>query len=79
VNPVEVEDYTTRKWKKLDEAVETRYIHAVNTNCEQEHMQQRRMVDEAQGWFYPDLQKMNEARNMPMPNCRRLQELGIRY
>lgn len=79
VNPVDVEDYTARKWKKLDEIVETKYVHTINMKCEQEHVQQTRMVQDAQGWFYPDTQKMTAARKMPMPNCKRLRELGIMY
>lgn len=79
MNPADVEDYNTRKWRKLDEAVETKYVHQINLKCEYEHQQQVRMVQEAQGWFYPDTQKMLVARKMKMPNCERLKELGIHY
>ncbi|KAF2709290.1 DUF1977-domain-containing protein [Pleomassaria siparia CBS 279.74] len=79
VNPGDVSDYSTRKWKKLDEIVETKYVHGINLKCEYEHQQQARMIQDAQGWFYPDTQKMMEARKMAMPNCKLLRDMGIMY
>jgi DnaJ family protein B protein 12 len=79
VNPVEVEDYGKSKWRKLDDVVEQKYIHNVNVRCEYESQQQQRMMQEAQGWFVQDQVRMDQARNLDMPNCRRLRELGLRY
>ncbi len=35
------------------------------------------MVEEAQGWFFPDVDKMQAAREFDMKGCRRLEELGF--
>jgi DnaJ homolog subfamily B member 12 len=80
VNPAEVEDYGNKKFRKLDEMAENRYIHQVNVRCEYEHQQQARLEQEARGWgFLIDQIKLEQARQMDMPNCRRLNELGIKY
>jgi len=34
------------------------------------------MMQDAQGWFFPDDAKMDEARKMEKQNCKRLRELG---
>ena len=80
VNPVEVEDYTSRKWKELDKVAEGKYVGQLNAECEWEQSQRNRLFNDAQGFFFPDYAKMERARNMEMPKCRRLGELtGIRY
>jgi DnaJ family protein B protein 12 len=33
-------------------------------------------MQEAQGWFFQDPEKMRQARDMEMTSCRRLQKLG---
>lgn len=75
VNPAEVESYNLKKWKALDTTAETKYIHHLNVKCEMEHQQQTRMVQDAQGWFYVDQNKMDEARRMEKKHCKRLKEL----
>lgn len=35
------------------------------------------MMDDAQGWFFQDVEKMREARNYEMRSCRRLDEWGF--
>lgn len=79
VNPADVEDYGKSKWKNLDGIAEERYIHQVNVRCEYEHQQQQRLMQDAQGWFFIDEDKMNQARKMDKPSCKRLREMGIRY
>lgn len=76
VNPVEVEDYSTKQWKNLDKVAETKYVHQVNGLCEYELRQREQMKQDAQGWFFVDEVKYAQARKMPMPNCKRLRELG---
>ncbi|KAF2872613.1 hypothetical protein BDV95DRAFT_570194 [Massariosphaeria phaeospora] len=79
VDPHEVADYSARKWRKLDEVAENRYVHHVHQLCERERGEQQRMKDESFGWFSQDEEKLKRARNLPMKNCKRLRELGIQY
>lgn len=76
--PDDVADFNGRKWKNLDNAAETKYVHAVHGLCEGERAQQQRMVDDAIGWgILPRDQKMMEAaRKMEKPNCERLRQMG---
>jgi len=37
------------------------------------------MMQEAQGWFFPDVEKMKEARSMELKSCRQLDSLKGRY
>jgi len=78
VNPVEVQDYTSSKWRSLDKEAEQKYVGQLNVECEVEHAKRTRLVNEAQGFFFTDQTKMDQARRMDMKSCRRLNELGIR-
>lgn len=77
VNPVEVEDYSTRKWKRLDEVAEAKYMHLLNVRCEYESQQQKRLEQEAYGWLSVDQEKLSQARKMEKKNCKKLNDLGI--
>ncbi|KAF2280593.1 DUF1977-domain-containing protein [Westerdykella ornata] len=81
VKPVDVEDYgarNSRKWQSLDQVAEGRYIQIVTAQCEREYQAKQALMQEAQGWFSTDMEKMQKARTMEMPNCKRARELGIR-
>lgn len=76
VNPVDVEDFSARKFRQLDQKVEVDYVTKIKYDCESEvHMRERKIQD-AQGWFFPDVQKMKEARAMELKSCRRLEQLN---
>lgn len=77
INPKDVEDYTNRKLNELDRQAESKYVSDLTYECQVEQRQKTRMVDEAQGWFFQDLDKMREARDLEMRNCKRLEELGF--
>ncbi|OAK99731.1 DUF1977-domain-containing protein [Phaeosphaeriaceae sp. SRC1lsM3a] len=75
VDPREVHDYNPKKWRSLDAEAENQYVHGLNVRCQNEQMQQRRMMEDAQGWFYIDQEAMDRARNLDMKNCAKLQKL----
>jgi len=77
VNPEEVHDYNLKKWRQLDEQAERQYIHAVSVRCQQEEYQQRKMMEDAQGWFYIDQELMDKARRMEMKSCSKLKKMGF--
>jgi len=76
VNPEEVEGYSNKKWKELDHTAELKFVHQLNIGCTRESETQQRMMQEAQGWFFPDEDKMTAARRMEKKDCKRLRELG---
>lgn len=79
VNPGDVEDYSARKFRQLDQRVEVDYVTKLRYECESEVHARERMIQEAQGWFFPDVEKMKEARAMELKSCRRLDNLKGRY
>lgn len=79
VNPLEVEDYSARKFRQLDQRVEVDYVTSLRYECEYEVNARERKIQEAQGWFFPDVEKMKEARAMELKSCRRLDSLKGKY
>lgn len=77
INPKDVEDYTNRKLNELDRQAESKYVSDLTYKCQAEQRQKTRMIDEAQGWFFQDLDKMREAHDLEMKSCKRLEELGF--
>lgn len=75
INPVDVEDYSARKFHQLDQRVEVDYVTKLRYECEAEVQHRERMIQDAQGWFFPDVEKMKEARAMELKSCRRLESL----
>jgi DnaJ family protein B protein 12 len=53
-------------------------VHGINVRCQQEQYQQRKMMEEAQGWFYIDQEAMDRARKLDMKNCKKLEKMGLR-
>ncbi|KAF2155552.1 DUF1977-domain-containing protein [Myriangium duriaei CBS 260.36] len=78
VNPTEVKEYGAREWTRLDKRVDNRYLTNLQYDCEAESDRRVRLQQEAMGFFFTDTKKLDEARNMPMPSCSRLHELGYR-
>lgn len=75
INPQDVDDFSTRKFKQLDDRVESEFVNKIRHECEDEVMERDRRIQAAQGWLFPDTEKMKEARAMELRSCRRLDEL----
>ncbi|KAF2086001.1 DUF1977-domain-containing protein, partial [Saccharata proteae CBS 121410] len=75
LDPSEVEDYSARQFKQLDQKADVRFMGMLNVECEAEHQRQSRLMQEAQGWFFVDEGKMREARGLEMRSCRRLKDM----
>ena len=76
VNPVDVADYKARQFTQLDGRAEASYIQRLRVDCERENNRRQHVINEAQGWFFPDAEKMMQARRMPMEACKKLQVMG---
>ncbi|KAL3450691.1 hypothetical protein BJX65DRAFT_249734 [Aspergillus insuetus] len=79
VNPLDVDEYNTRKFNNLDKRVEVEYVTRLRHECESEIHARDRMIQDAQGWFFPDVEKLKAARTMELKSCRRLESLKGRY
>lgn len=78
VNPRDVSEYSRRQWTQLDRTAEVRYMGRLSSECENEQIMQQRMMQDAQGFFWTDEDKMREARNMPLKSCKKLGEIQRR-
>lgn len=71
------DDKLTSKLRNFDSKVESVYVQDRRARCSREQVRKNDLMEEAQGWFYTDHQKMRQAEAMPMPNCQELRNLGI--
>jgi hypothetical protein len=76
VDPKEVEDYSARKLHQLDQKVEVEYVSGLRHGCQVEIRKREQMVQDAQGWFFPDIEKMKQARAMELESCKKLESLN---
>jgi DnaJ family protein B protein 12 len=77
LNPDDLIDYTPRKLSELDKKAETQYVTQLQYDCQIETRTRNRMVEEAQGWFFQDVDRMREARNYEMRSCQQLDAFGF--
>ena len=78
VNPKDVLELTGKKLGELDLRVENNYIQSLQYECQLENRQRTRMMEDAQGFFITDQNKMRAARNLEMRSCRKLEDLSRR-
>ncbi|OJJ44697.1 hypothetical protein ASPZODRAFT_134790 [Penicilliopsis zonata CBS 506.65] len=78
VNPSDVKDYSSREFNKLDQRVEVEYVQKLRYECDHEVLVRDRLIQDAQGWFFPDVEKMKEARAMELKSCNRLKSMNVR-
>lgn len=78
LNPTEIEDYSPRKLHQLDQKVEVDYVSNLRVECESEVQIRDHMIQDAQGWFFPDVEKMKKARSLELRSCQKLKKLNVR-
>lgn len=76
LDPLEVNDYGSRKFYQLDHRIEVDYVSRLQDDCERERSAKERMIQSAQGWFFPDTEKIKEARSLELRSCKKLRSLG---
>lgn len=69
--------FTSRQLKNFDLKVENLYIQDKRSKCSREQTIRNQMVEDAQGWFSTDYEKMRKAQQFPMPNCQALRDLNL--
>ncbi|KAL5342581.1 hypothetical protein BJX70DRAFT_299571 [Aspergillus crustosus] len=78
LNPKDVTDFSSREFRNLDKQVEVDYVKTLRYECENEIHTRDRVIQEAQGWFFPDIEKMKAARAMELKSCQRLENLPLK-
>ena len=77
VDPNEAPDYTSKNWRALDVRVESKYIQQLQYECTREQQLQNRMMQDAQGFFFQDAEKVGKARRMEKKSCDKLRSHRI--
>ncbi len=77
IDPNEVAEWSNRKMNQLDQKAEVNYVSKLRYDCELEIQGRDRLMQEAQGWFFQDVEKMRAARNVDLRSCRRLDEMRV--
>ncbi|CAI7572197.1 unnamed protein product [Penicillium bialowiezense] len=75
VNPLDVDNFSARNFRDLDTRVEIEHVRTLRNKCDAEAHERERRLQDAQGWIFPDVEKMKKARAMEMPACRQLDSL----
>ncbi|KAJ3472262.1 hypothetical protein NLG97_g11141 [Lecanicillium saksenae] len=78
VRPQDVHGYTDAQKANLGKIAERQAFDYIERLCLNEEAAQRRMREEAMGWFYQDEGRMRLANGMPKPNCGRLSSLLVK-
>lgn len=78
VNPNDIAGWTDYKLRQMDKEAEDSFVRSLQRACELERRTKQRLVDDAQGWFFEDPDKMKLARDFEMANCKRIDALARR-
>lgn len=78
VNPHEVAGWSDHSLGQLDRQADVKFVSLMRSQCEAETRTRQDMVDKAQGWFFPDPEKLQAARNYERPSCKRLEKLNLK-
>lgn len=76
VNPADIDGLEMREVTKLGNRAEAAIINQYNIACTREEMARQQKLQDAHGFFYTDHAALKKAREMDMPSCKKLQELG---
>lgn len=68
---------TGRQLKNFDYKVENIYVQDKRSKCSKEQIRKNELMEDAQGWFSIDYEKLRKADAMPMPNCQALRQLNL--
>lgn len=77
VNPADTAKMTSSNLRILDRRAEVAYINMLKGYCSHEYEVREQKIMAAQGWFRTDEEALQKAKNMELPYCKKLNELGI--
>lgn len=71
------EKLSKREQNKMGEQVEQVYIQDKRSKCSRQRLRRSELIEEAQGWFFTDEEKLKRAKNYPMPDCHILEGMNL--
>jgi hypothetical protein len=74
----EVQSYTPKMFSTLDKNADVIYVRELRVKCSNEQEQKQNMINDAQGWFFPDMKKLQRASQLPLTSCKTLGDIGQR-
>ncbi|CCX04871.1 molecular chaperone [Pyronema domesticum] len=77
VNPKDLDGMSMRDVTKLGQRAEQTIVNKWTNGCNREEIVRQQMLQDAQGFFWTDQDMVKKAKEMEMPNCRKLQDLGM--
>ncbi|KAI5860450.1 DUF1977-domain-containing protein [Durotheca rogersii] len=77
VDPATVAGWNDYKFRQLDKEAEVGFVRTLRRHCDTEVRTKRELIDKAQGWFFPDPDKMKIADQFELKSCKRLDALGV--
>lgn len=66
-----------KQMKNFVDKVESIYVQDKRSKCSREQIHKNELMEDAQGWFWTNEEKLKQAENMPMPNCDYLRGIGL--
>lgn len=76
-NFAESKNLDALKLQNFDQKVESMYIQDKRSKCSREQVRKNELLEDAEGWFFTDQVKLEQANNMPMPNCNILRGMNL--
>ncbi|KAI0911740.1 DUF1977-domain-containing protein [Ustulina deusta] len=77
VDPNDIAGWQDQRLRQLDKEAEVGFLRALRRRCDTEMRTKQDLADKAQGWFFPDPDKMKIARDFETPSCTRLDSIGM--
>ncbi|KAI1175152.1 DUF1977-domain-containing protein [Nemania sp. FL0916] len=77
VDPSDIAGWPDHRLRQLDKEADLGYVRLLRRRCDAELRTKQGLVDDAQGWFFPDPDKMKIARDFEMLSCKQLDKIGI--
>lgn len=77
VNPSDIEGMAMRDVTKLGMRAEAAIINKYNAGCNREELLRQQEIQDAHGFFTTDRQAVKRAKEKVLPNCRKLEQLGL--
>lgn len=71
VRKSDISKYTISQLNALDRTAEREALQHIANLCRREQTIQQQHMEDAQGWFYTDEEKMKMAKDMVLTNCNR--------
>ncbi|KAI1825438.1 DUF1977-domain-containing protein [Xylaria intraflava] len=77
VDPSDIAGWQDHRLQQLDLEAELGFVRLLRRRCDTEMRTKQELVDKAQGWFFPDPDKMKIATDFEMTSCKRMSAFGI--